>query len=114
MPSSKSSRTSGRKGRPGKKPPYKPPKPKPPSPPPPDPLAAEPPVVVTSGSVEIDVPVSVFPVDPANPNRHRNPNRRLTEIEIQDLSGRTLMKVDLKALAGGRCKIIIRYETPGP
>lgn len=115
MPSSKSSKTSRTasrrpKHRPGQKPPHKPPSP----PPPPEPLGAEPPVVVTSGSVEIDVPVSIFPVDPTNPNKHRNPNRRLTSIEIQDLSSRPLMTVDLKSLAGGRCRIIIRYEIPGP
>lgn len=121
MPSSKSTSKTGSAGsaqrkrkRPHKKPHEKPPKP----PKPPDPtdddegITAEPPIVVTSGSVEIELDSSVFPADPANPNRHKNANRRLTTLEIQDLAATptSLMMLDLRGMAGGRLKIIIRYE----
>jgi hypothetical protein len=121
MPSNKSSKTtdlagaarkkSGRKPPRNHKPPHKPHKP-PDDDPDVDPIIAEPPIVVTSGSVEIDLDSTIFPVDPGNPNKHKNSNRKLTTVEIQDLATppRTLLKVDVKSLSGGRCKIIIGYE----
>lgn len=123
MPSSKSQRTAapvgaandeaGRK-RPHKPKPNKPPKPhKPPRPcdDDDDGLIAEPPIVVTSGSIDIYIDESIFPTDPNNPNKHKNANRKLTSIEIQDLASppTTLMTIDLKNLAGGKCKILIKY-----
>jgi hypothetical protein len=79
---------------------------------PPDTLFAEPPIVVTSGSVMIEVDKSIFPQEPGNPNQHKNANRKLSSIEIQSLASPpvTLMTVDLKSLAGGKCKILIKYE----
>jgi hypothetical protein len=111
MPGSKSKRTAEPIGaanhKAGRKPP---PKPKPHEPP--TTLDAEPPIVVTSGSVEIEVDNNIFPPDPKNPNKHKNANRKLTSIEIQDLGNppQTLMTVDLKSLSGGKCRILIKYE----
>lgn len=114
MPSSKSQRTAGAANdKAGRKEPHKPKPPKPPKPPRPDKgLGAEPPIVVTSGSVDIEMDKSIFPQDPGNPNKHKNANRKLTSIEIQDLASppKTLMTVDLKSLSGGKCKILIKYE----
>jgi hypothetical protein len=103
MPSSKSKRTTGPSG-PAQR------KKKPPTPP--DGIAAEPPIVVTSGSLEIEMDRSIFPPDPGNPNKYKNASRRLTSIEIQDLASapNTLMTLDLKGLAGGKVKILIKYE----
>jgi hypothetical protein len=111
MPSSKSQRTAGpANDKAGRKPPHKPKPPKPPRPP--RPLSAEPPIVVTSGSVDIEMDKSIFPQDPSNPNKHKNANRKLTSMEIQDLSSPpiTLMVIDLKSLAKGKCKILIKYD----
>jgi hypothetical protein len=115
MPSSKSKRTAGPTGAAtksaGRKPPRKPHKP--PQPPePPEGFYAEPPIVVTSGSIDIDIDKSIFPAEPGNPNKHKNANRNLTSMEIQDLSSppTTLMVIDLKSLAKGKCKILIKYE----
>jgi hypothetical protein len=121
MPGSKSSRTAAPSGaakdkRVGKQPskpktPRKPPKP-PGSPPLDDQFFAEPPIVVTSGSVMIDVDKTIFPPEPGDPNKHKNARRKLTSIEIQDLADppKTLMTIDLRALSKGKCKILIKYE----
>ena len=113
MPSSKSQSKAGPlNAADDKKKPRKSPKPKTPKPhKSPTTLGAEPPIVVTSGSVEIEIDKSIFPTDSGNPNKHKNSNRKLTSIEIQDLSSppKTLMTVDLKSLSGGKCKILIKY-----
>ncbi|MEA2174075.1 MAG: hypothetical protein QOD00_1667 [Blastocatellia bacterium] len=118
MPGSKSLRRAGPGGaanhQAGRKAPHKPKpeKPRPPGKPPVDQFFAEPPIVVTSGSVEIEMDTSIFAPDPDHPNKFKNDNRNLTSIEIQDLSvpPKTLMTVDLKSLAGGKCRILIKYE----
>lgn len=116
MPSSKSSKSTGsakggakRPQRPGTQGKPTKPKPKPPT----DPFGAEPPIVITGGSVEIQLDTSVFPPDPADPKRHKNSGRKLKSLEIQDTSGTpaTLMTLDLDALFGGKCKIVVRYTT---
>ena len=110
MPSSKSQRTAGpANDKAGRKTPHKPKPPKPIKPP--RPLGAEPPIVVTSGSVEIEIDKSIFPQDQGSPNKHKNASRKLTSMEIQDLASppTTLMVIDLKSLANGKCKILIKY-----
>jgi hypothetical protein len=118
MPGRKSSRRAGPAGaannqagrQPTQKP--KPDKPQPPGKPPVDQFFAEPPIVVTSGSVEIEIDTSIFAPDPGNPNKFKNADRNLTSLEIQDLadSPKTIMTIDLKSLSGGKCKILIKYE----
>lgn len=85
--------------------------PRPPKPPP-DQFGAEPPIVITSGSVQIEFDDSIFPTDPGNKNKHKNANRKLTTLTIQDLSSppNTLMTVDLKSLANSKCKIVVSYD----
>lgn len=74
--------------------------------------AANEPIIITGGSVEIDLNDTTFPQEPGNPNRRKNPNKKLRRLVITDRAStpNELLTVDLQALANGRCRIVVEYD----
>lgn len=75
-------------------------------------LEADPPIIVTGGSVDIDINEQVFPRDPKNPNKCGNSNKHLLLLEITDKATppNVLMAIDLTTMNKGKCRIVVNYK----
>lgn len=70
------------------------------------------PIIITGGSIEIDLNNIIFPPDPVNPNRHKNAGKKLKTLTIWDKASppSTIVSVDLSAIDGGKCMIVVEYD----
>jgi len=77
-------------------------------------LAADPPITIKGGSIEIELDKDLFPPISTNPKekKHSNATKKLDTLEITDLKSpaNTLMQVNLDKLVQGKCLIVIRYK----
>ena len=48
-------------------------------------------IIIKGGSVEVNFDASLYLKDQLDPNRHKNANRIITRVQVQDASGRSLL-----------------------
>lgn len=47
-------------------------------------------VIIRGGSVDLNFDESYYPKDPKDPNSHKNDNRKITRVRVEDESGKSL------------------------
>lgn len=62
-------------------------------------------IIITGGSVDLDYDEAVYPKDSGNPRKHKNANRKITRILVEDEKGGE--KFNFEAQGGLRWKVTV-------
>lgn len=74
--------------------------------------AANEPIIITGGSIEIDLNKTIFPQVGSNQHKHKNAGKKLRRLVIAKKTSpnNPFMTVDLQDIDAGQCIITVEYS----
>jgi hypothetical protein len=74
--------------------------------------AANEPIIITGGSIEIHLNKTIFPPDTANPHKNKNAGKTLRRLTVAKKTSPNspCMIVDLQSVDSGQCIITVEYD----